>query len=110
MTEPKLVLERIDTYAEGGWVERPVLTGRLGETVPVNMSRWYVPPGTHSDAEHHQDDEVWMIGCGSGELTFDDRSVRVRKGDVVHLPPNACHQVHNDGIEDLEVFSIWWLE
>lgn len=75
---------------------------------PFKASRDTVEPGCTSPVDSHLVHEIWFIAEGEGELIYDNRSMRIRSGDVVYFEPTKTHQIRNDGIEPIVFFSIWW--
>ena len=74
------------------------------------MSRFTIKPGGHSALDCHEDQELWFIAAGEGELTRHGSEVTsVRPGDVIELGSNISHTLRNTGDGDLRVFSVWWM-
>lgn len=66
-------------------------------------------PGTRSTLHAHDEKEVFIILSGEGEMTVDDETRPVGKGDVVYLPPFSRHSLKNmSQDETLELLCIWW--
>ncbi|OXS79120.1 sugar phosphate nucleotidyltransferase [Domibacillus enclensis] len=53
---------------------------------------------------HNLRDEVWTIVRGEGELALDDSLVRVKAGDIVHLPAGKKHGIR--AIKELEFIEV----
>jgi len=75
---------------------------------PFKASRFTVEPGCASPVDTHAVHEIWMVAEGEGELVYDNRSLRLRPGDVCYFEPPKPHEVHNDGTTTLVIFSLWW--
>ena len=75
---------------------------------PFRLSRFTVAPGVETPVDVHQVHELWLVGAGTGELTYDGAAHRIGTGDVVRFAPERTHTVRNDGAAPLELFSLWW--
>jgi mannose-6-phosphate isomerase-like protein (cupin superfamily) len=65
-----------------------------------------VDPGFTSNAHAHQDqEEVFYCVAGRGKIKVDDEMAPLEPGVVVYVPPQAIHQLINDGDEILKVVS-----
>ncbi|MEC0304270.1 sugar phosphate nucleotidyltransferase [Terribacillus saccharophilus] len=53
---------------------------------------------------HKFRDEVWTIVKGVGELVLDDQIIRIKAGDVIHLPAGKKHGVK--AISELEFIEV----
>ncbi|NOK15695.1 cupin domain-containing protein [Corallococcus carmarthensis] len=74
------------------------------------MSRFTIKPGGHSALDCHEDQELWFIAAGEGELTRHGGEVTsVRPGDIIELGSNISHTLRNTGEGELRVFSVWWM-
>lgn len=50
---------------------------------------------------HFKREEVWVVVQGNGELKLDDNIIKVTKGQIIHVPLEAKHQIKNTGKNDL---------
>lgn len=75
---------------------------------PFRLSRFTVAPGVETPVDVHQVHELWLVGAGTGELTYDGTAHRISEGDVVRFQPERTHTVRNDGTGTLALFSLWW--
>ena len=75
---------------------------------PFKASRDTVEPNCITPIDSHEVREIWFIAKGKGELIYDNRSLRIRSGDVVYFEPNKTHQLRNDGEDMIVFYSIWW--
>ncbi|KYF91104.1 hypothetical protein BE20_36915 [Sorangium cellulosum] len=76
---------------------------------PFKMSRFTVKPGASSPLDCHDEQELWFIAAGHGELTRGGTQVTaLRPGDIVELGSMESHTLYNSGRDDLVVFSVWW--
>ncbi|MFF9852894.1 cupin domain-containing protein [Streptomyces litmocidini] len=76
---------------------------------PVGAMACFLKPGGDSDPDCHNQDEVMVILGGTGSVTLDGRlEPPFRAGDVVVLPRNQEHVVHNTGDTELSWLSLYW--
>ncbi|MFD9032395.1 cupin domain-containing protein [Streptomyces sp. NPDC059567] len=79
------------------------------EEPPVGAMACFLRPGGDSDPDCHDQDEVMIILSGAGSVTLDGTlEPPFRAGDVVVLPRNQEHVVHNTGDEELSWVSLYW--
>ncbi len=65
-----------------------------------------VDPGFASNAHAHADqEEVFYCVSGQGRIKVDDEEAPLEPGATVYVPPQAVHQLINDGDEVLKVVS-----
>ena len=106
---PKLpLLASEDELPPGlGWAQ--VCLMRSGITLaPFKVARFSIEPGFASPLDSHAVDEIWIVTAGMGELLYDNQSIRLQAGEVVYYDSYKAHQVRNDGMETLVMYSIWW--
>jgi mannose-6-phosphate isomerase-like protein (cupin superfamily) len=75
---------------------------------PFSASRFSVPPGATSELDQHDVAEMWMVAHGKGEVLSGDQKIEVGSGDLILLPGQVPHRLHNTGPDSIEVFSVWW--
>ncbi|MGW0119068.1 cupin domain-containing protein [Streptomyces sp. NPDC003327] len=76
---------------------------------PVGAMACFLEPGGDSDPDCHNQDEVMIVLGGTGSVTLDGvLEPPFRAGDVVVLPRNQEHVVHNTGDEELRWVSLYW--
>ncbi|MFF0477960.1 cupin domain-containing protein [Streptomyces sp. NPDC004284] len=76
---------------------------------PVGAMACFLEPGGESDPDRHDQDEVMLILSGTGSVTLDGRpEPPFRTGDLVVLPRNQEHVVHNTGDTELSWVSLYW--
>ncbi|WP_329119012.1 cupin domain-containing protein [Streptomyces sp. NBC_01353] len=76
---------------------------------PVGAMACFLRPGGDSDPDCHNQDEVMIILSGAGSVTLDGvLEPPFRAGDIVVLPRNQEHVVHNTGDEELSWVSLYW--
>jgi uncharacterized cupin superfamily protein len=91
-------------------VERAPLGERLGLShLGLNVTR--VAPGrtAYPFHSHRNNDELFYVLAGRGELRLGERRLAVNAGDVVGCPaggPETAHQLINTGSEPLHYLSI----
>ena len=60
--------------------------------------RYYqLESGASSNQEQHQHDHGVLVLQGSGEVLLGDQVHPISRGDIIHIPPNALHQLRNTG-------------
>ena len=65
-----------------------------------------IPPGC-TIAEHRHaldEEEYYLILRGSGRMSLDGETFRVRSGDLVRNRPGGAHSLVNDGADDVVMF------
>jgi mannose-6-phosphate isomerase-like protein (cupin superfamily) len=64
---------------------------------------------TSAEMHHHvkHDENVWIIR-GSGRLTLGDQKLKVKAGQVIHIPRGTSHSFHNLGSSPAVVFSVFY--
>ncbi|GGY31186.1 cupin domain-containing protein [Streptomyces tanashiensis] len=76
---------------------------------PVGAMACFLKPGGESDPDCHNQDEVMIILSGTGSVTLDGApEPPFRAGDIVVLPRNQEHVVHNTGDAELSWVSLYW--
>lgn len=64
--------------------------------------RYYqLSPGSHSRKEQHPYDHGILVLQGSGEVLLGEETQEISQGDVIHIPPDALHQLANTGDQPL---------
>lgn len=64
--------------------------------------RYYqLQPGGTSNLEQHDHDHGVFVLHGSGEVLLGEHTHELSQGDIVHIPPQALHQLINTGHETL---------
>jgi len=73
-------------------------------------SAWMmIKPGASSLPHNHDEQETFIILKGTGQMSVNDETRAVSKGDVIYLPPFSQHSLLNTSDnEDLELLCIWW--
>ncbi len=77
-------------------------------SAPFKASRWRLDPGAWSNWDQHEVLEIWMVSAGTGSVWREDRETSVGPGDVVLMPSQVRHRLHNTGPVPMSLFSVWW--
>jgi mannose-6-phosphate isomerase-like protein (cupin superfamily) len=64
-----------------------------------------VKPGGQQAYHSHDPEQVYVLVCGSGTMHVGDESDSVERGNIVYIPSNTDHYVHNTGGEPLTYVS-----
>lgn len=65
------------------------------------------PGGILSLQYHNKRDEFWVILDDGLEVTIDDKSFSVKRGDEIWIPRKSLHRVKNIGKEPARFFELW---
>ncbi len=80
-----------------------------GVTEPAWGGAWVeVPEGETSTAHHHDENEMFFIVEGGGEMRIGDETRRVGPGDTIFIPRFAEHDLTNDSDSRLLFLTVWW--
>ncbi len=61
-----------------------------------------LPAGASTAAHFHpKTEEIYYILSGTGKMMIAGEIRRVEPGDAIAIPPNAAHQIVNDGTQPL---------
>lgn len=52
-------------------------------------------PGESDTQQPHDQDEVYIVMCGSGELLYEDKVIPVEPGDFLFVPAGVWHRFIN---------------
>jgi len=64
--------------------------------------RYYqIEEGGHSNKEQHPYDHGILVLQGSGKVLLGEEIHNISRGDIIHIPPDALHQISNSGQEPL---------
>ena len=75
---------------------------------PFQASWCVLRPGDASMPHAHLEYEIFVAVSGRAVLESDGDRVEFSEGDVVYFPPGIAHSVVNEGVEDFQMYSIWW--
>ncbi|WEO95173.1 cupin domain-containing protein [Streptomyces sp. FXJ1.172] len=78
------------------------------EEPPFGGMACFLPAGASSDPDCHDQDEVMVILSGSGSVDLAGEKADFTTGDVVVLPRNKEHVVHNPTAQTLTWLSVYW--
>ncbi len=66
-----------------------------------------IPPGASIGRHTHGDDEeIYLVLEGSGEMFVDGKTFRVGAGDVIRNRPGGTHGLRNDTDRPLRIFVV----
>jgi len=82
--------------------------GAAGEEPPIGAMACFLPAGSSSAPDCHDQDEVMIITSGTGRVTLDGEDTTCAAGDLVVLPRNKEHVVHGTGDTELQWVSVYW--
>ena len=73
-------------------------------TVSGFLNACIIPPGsTIGLHQHGNDEELYFILEGTGQMTVDGELRRVGPGDVIFNQPHGTHGLENDSTSDLRI-------
>ncbi|MCA9394764.1 MAG: phosphomannose isomerase type II C-terminal cupin domain [Candidatus Omnitrophica bacterium] len=73
----------------------------------VWVKRVEVKPGARlSLQKHFHRSEKWNVVTGSGEVTLDDKIVKVQAGSVIDVPVGTVHRIANTGTVKLVFIEV----
>ncbi|AWZ06113.1 hypothetical protein DRB89_17455 [Streptomyces sp. ICC4] len=75
---------------------------------PIGAMACFLPAGTDSEPDCHDQDEVMVILSGSGTLRLAGEGTDFTVGDLLVLPRNDEHVVSNPTGEPLSWISLYW--
>lgn len=83
------------------WAESP-------QEPPLGAIACFLEPGGSTHPDCHDQEEVMLILSGSGIVDLAGDRGEIGAGDLVALPRNREHVVHNPSAERLTWVSIYW--
>jgi uncharacterized cupin superfamily protein len=91
--------------AHTGQIGRRIGARKLGYNVTA------VPPGkaAYPYHSHRENEEMFLVLQGSGEIRIGDQTHPIRSGDVIACPaggPETAHQIRNTGDEELRFLAV----
>lgn len=78
------------------------------EEPPAGLMACFLPAGNSSAPDCHDQDEVMLVLSGQGEVTVGDQRTSIRTGELVVIPRNLPHVVHNHEGRTLRWVSLYW--
>jgi mannose-6-phosphate isomerase-like protein (cupin superfamily) len=79
-----------------------------GTEPPVGLMACFLDPSASSAPDCHDQDEVMLILSGTGEVELAGERTEVGPHEVVVLPANHEHIVHNKAADPLVWVSLYW--
>lgn len=79
-----------------------------GPEPPLGAMACFLDPGRDSDPDQHTQVEVMVVLAGDGAVTVAGERTALATGDLVVLPRDAEHVVHNPGDRPLRWLSVYW--
>ncbi|MFD4658714.1 cupin domain-containing protein [Kitasatospora sp. NPDC058444] len=105
----KIRIDRNSAAEEFGMrCQRIIPWAGAGEEPPVGAMACFLPAGSSSAPDCHDQDEVMIVMSGTGRITLDGEDTSCGAGDVVVLPRNQEHVVHSTGDSELQWVSFYW--
>ncbi len=71
------------------------------------LSVTYLNSGKNTKGHSHPHEEGYYICDGIGRIRLGKDERKVNVGDFIIIPPNALHQVFNDGLMTLTFVCVW---
>jgi quercetin dioxygenase-like cupin family protein len=76
----------------------PLVSRRVIHTSHMTVAKLALKKGAVVPLHHHENEQVTMIEAGELRFEIEGKSVVLRAGDVLPVPPNAIHMV--EALED----------
>ena len=93
-----------------GLIKRRSIFEKRSE-LPIRVEIWEldegVSEGDHTHDESHPLEEVYYFLKGEGEMTVDKKTIPVKDGDSIMVPPGVDHGIRNTGRIPLKLLIIW---
>lgn len=105
---PKLAFWQPHSSRPGVALEEAAFEACGPSIVPFEGGRFIVEPGCTSRPDTHAVRECWMVASGRGLLRYDGHEIPIRASEFLYFEPFKTHQVHNDGLEPLVIYTVWW--
>ena len=95
-----------EVFPAGRWTR--VITGS-GKLQPERFMMGYVIiyPGGRVPLHEHENEEVYTVLRGKGEMIIDEESHPIEAISAVYIPPKVPHSLVNDGDEDLAMMFVY---
>ena len=66
------------------------------------------PPNQHAPAHvHEEQEEILYVLQGTGEMYFDDKPEKIKKGTCMFVPAKVIHSISNSSDEVLKVIYVF---
>ena len=95
----KLPLEATPKWPEGVWDTEAFAHGTMSLIL-------YTPHGKDYQTPHEQD-ELYIVVRGEGELIVEDQVHAFKPGDVLFVPARKEHRIQNFS-EDINTWAVFW--
>lgn len=79
-----------------------------GAEPPAGLMACFLEPGASSDPDCHSQDEVMLVLSGTGHVDLAGDTAEIAPHELVVLPGNHEHVVHNKGEVPLVWVSLYW--
>ena len=80
---------------EGGYSSKMLTGDEMAGFPVINVNEGTLEPGCRTEGDAHQDDEIYCILEGDGELWLDDEHFPVKPGDIIVIPGGVFHWIDN---------------
>jgi mannose-6-phosphate isomerase-like protein (cupin superfamily) len=105
----KFRIEESNAASEFGMACQRIVPWRgQDEESPFGAMACFLPPGADSEPDCHDQEEVMIVLSGTGAVHIAAEVGSVTTGDVVLIPRNLEHVVHNSGAKTLSWVSLYW--
>lgn len=97
--------------------DRPIYPGvtladlilpRTADGMPFTLNTARIEVGASLQRHSHDQQEIWVITAGSGQLNRGEETFDVSGGDIVHFIRNIEHELVNTSPEALHLVSVYW--
>lgn len=75
---------------------------------PFGCAFGVLKPGMAQKPECVPVAKLYYVRYGEATLRIEQEEWVIREGDVVFIPANAWHSVHNHTDRDFSTFALWW--
>ena len=66
------------------------------------------PPNSHAPEHvHKKEEEIIYFITGYGEMFFNGKPEKIRKGSIAFIPPNVKHSIKNDSNEVMNLVYVF---
>jgi len=105
----KFLVDETAAEAEFGMAcQRLIPWAGQGEEPPMGLMACFLEPGAKSDPDLHSQDEVMLVLSGHGRVDLAGETTDIGPRELVVLPGNHEHVVHNPGDTQLVWVSLYW--
>jgi mannose-6-phosphate isomerase-like protein (cupin superfamily) len=105
----KFVISQASAEAEFGMACQRLVPWTDGiEEPPLGAMACFLPAASDSAPDCHDQEEVMIVLSGTGTIRIGDESAPITTGEMVAIPRNTEHVIHNPTGETLSWFSFYW--